>query len=107
MEAKIFNQSGDEVGIIQLAEYIFGIEPNVPVMHQAMVRQQANARLGTSNTLRRGAPKARRIPISRMRCPTFWDMSAYKPRTAKPRANSPRSDSNVAASRGVVNTAAT
>ena len=54
MEAKIFNQSGDEVGIIQLAEYIFGIEPNVPVMHQAMVRQQANARLGTSNTLRRG-----------------------------------------------------
>ena len=54
MEAKIFNQSGDEVGIIQLAEYIFGIEPNMPVMHQAMVRQQANARLGTSNTLRRG-----------------------------------------------------
>ena len=54
MEAKIFNQSGDEVGIIQLADYIFGIEPNMPVMHQAMVRQQANARLGTSNTLRRG-----------------------------------------------------
>ena len=54
MEAKIFNQSGDEVGTIQLADYIFGIEPNVPVMHQAMVRQQANARLGTSNTLRRG-----------------------------------------------------
>jgi large subunit ribosomal protein L4 len=54
MEAKIFNQSGDEVGTIQLTDYIFGIEPNVPVMHQAMVRQQANARLGTSNTLRRG-----------------------------------------------------
>src|SRR4030095_574107 len=45
---------GDEVGTIQLADYIFGIEPNMPVMHQAMVRQQANARLGTSNTLRRG-----------------------------------------------------
>jgi len=54
MEAKIFNQTGDEVGTIQLADYIFGIEPNMPVMHQAMVRQQANARLGTSNTLRRG-----------------------------------------------------
>ncbi len=54
MEAKIFNQSGNEVGTIQLADYIFGIEPNMPVMHQAMVRQQANARLGTSNTLRRG-----------------------------------------------------
>jgi large subunit ribosomal protein L4 len=54
MEAKLFNQSGDEVGTIQLAEYIFGIEPNVPVMHQAMVRQQANARLGTHNTRGRG-----------------------------------------------------
>lgn len=54
MEAKLFNQSGDEVGAIQLAEYIFGIQPNVPVMHQAMVRQQANARLGTHNTRGRG-----------------------------------------------------
>jgi large subunit ribosomal protein L4 len=54
MEAKLFNQSGDEVGTVQIAEHIFGIEPNVPVMHQAMVRQLANARLGTSNTLRRG-----------------------------------------------------
>ncbi|HNP72113.1 MAG TPA: 50S ribosomal protein L4 [Kouleothrix sp.] len=54
MEAKLFNQSGAEVGTIQLDEYIFGIEPNVPVMHQAMVRQQANARMGTHNTLGRG-----------------------------------------------------
>ena len=54
MEAKLFNQSGAEIGTIQVDEYIFGIEPNVPVMHQAMVRQQANARLGTHNTLGRG-----------------------------------------------------
>lgn len=54
MEAKIFNQSGAEVGTIQLDDHIFGIEPNVPVMHQAMVRQNANARMGTHNTLGRG-----------------------------------------------------
>ncbi len=54
MEAKLFNQTGAEIGTIQVAEYIFGIEPNVPVMHQAMVRQQANARLGTHNTRGRG-----------------------------------------------------
>lgn len=54
MEAKLFNQSGDVIGTIQLAEYIFGIDPNVPVMHQAFVRQQANARLGTHNTRGRG-----------------------------------------------------
>jgi large subunit ribosomal protein L4 len=54
MEAKLFNQSGDEIGTVQLADYIFGITPNVPVMHQSVVRQRANARLGTHNTLRRG-----------------------------------------------------
>ncbi|HMO59755.1 MAG TPA: 50S ribosomal protein L4 [Roseiflexaceae bacterium] len=54
MEAKLYNQSGDEVGTIALSEYIFGITPNVPVMHQASVRQQANARLGTHNTRGRG-----------------------------------------------------
>jgi len=54
MEARLYNQSGEEVGTVQLSDYIYGIEPNVPVMHQAMVRQQANARLGTQNTLGRG-----------------------------------------------------
>jgi large subunit ribosomal protein L4 len=54
MEAKLFNQSGDEIGTVELAEYIFGITPNVPVMHQAVVRQRANARLGTHNTRGRG-----------------------------------------------------
>lgn len=54
MEAKLYNQSGAEVGVIQLSDYLFGIEPNVPVMHQAMERQRANARLGTHNTRGRG-----------------------------------------------------
>lgn len=54
MEAKLYNQSGEEVGVIQISDYVFGIEPNVPVMHQAMERQRANARLGTHNTLGRG-----------------------------------------------------
>lgn len=54
MEAPLYNQTGDQVGTIQVEEYVFGITPNVPVMHQAMVRQQANARKGTHNTLGRG-----------------------------------------------------
>ena len=54
MEAPLYNQSGAEVGTIQLDGYVFGITPNVPVMHQAVVRQRANARLGTHNTLGRG-----------------------------------------------------
>lgn len=54
MEAKLFNQSGDAVGTLEVSEYIFGITPNIPVMHQSVVRQQANARLGTHNTRGRG-----------------------------------------------------
>ncbi len=54
MEAKLYNQAGGEIGTLELQDYIFGIEPNVPVMHQAMVRQQANARLGTHSTKTRG-----------------------------------------------------
>lgn len=54
MEAKLFNQAGGEIGTLELQDYIFGIEPNIPVMHQAMVRQLANARLGTQSTKTRG-----------------------------------------------------
>lgn len=54
MEVKLYNQAGEHIGAFEVSDYIFGIEPNVPVMHQAMVRQLANARLGTHNTLGRG-----------------------------------------------------
>ena len=54
MEAKLYNQTGAEVGAIALDATIFGIEPTVSVMHQAMVRQLANARLGLHNTRGRG-----------------------------------------------------
>ena len=54
MEAKLYNQAGAEVGAIALDATIFGIEPNMSVMHQAMVRQLANARLGLHNTRGRG-----------------------------------------------------
>jgi large subunit ribosomal protein L4 len=57
MEAKLYNQAGAEVGTLQLDDYIFGIEPNTAVMHQALVRQQANARRGTHNTRGRGEVK--------------------------------------------------
>ncbi len=54
METKLYNQAGDQIGTVQVSEYVFGIAPNTAVMHQAMVRQLANARYGTHNTLDRG-----------------------------------------------------
>ena len=54
MQVKVFDTTAKDAGTIELDDTIFGIEPNIAVMHQAFLRQRANARLGTSNTLTRG-----------------------------------------------------
>jgi large subunit ribosomal protein L4 len=53
MRAVVRNTQGETVGEIELRDDIFDMEPNVPVMHQAMVRQLANARLGSHKTKKR------------------------------------------------------
>lgn len=50
MRVPVRDMAGETVGEIELNDQVFGIEPNVPVMHQALVRQMANARLGTHDT---------------------------------------------------------
>ena len=42
--------SGSDSGTVELADEIFGIEPNVPVMHQVVVAQLAAKRAGTQST---------------------------------------------------------
>ena len=48
--ARVVDQDGAVTGNVELPESIFGIEPNGPVMHQALLRQLANGRQGTSST---------------------------------------------------------
>ena len=50
MKVDVKNFDGATIEEVELRDDIFGIEPNVAVMHQALVRQQANARLGTHST---------------------------------------------------------
>jgi large subunit ribosomal protein L4 len=50
----VFNVNGEKVGERDLPESIFGVEPNEGLMHQALTRQLANARLGTHDTKSRG-----------------------------------------------------
>ena len=50
MRVPVRNMVGDTVDEIDLRDDVFGIEPNTAVMHQALVRQMANARLGTHKT---------------------------------------------------------
>lgn len=43
-------QAGADAGTVDLDDATFGIEPNVPVMHQVVVAQLAAARSGTQST---------------------------------------------------------
>ena len=45
---------GKKASTAELADSVFGIEPNIPVMHQVVRMQRAGWRAGTSNTLTRG-----------------------------------------------------
>lgn len=54
LRVAVYNADGETVGETELREDIFGIEPNVAVMHQALLRQLANARLGTHKAKTRG-----------------------------------------------------
>lgn len=54
MEVTVLNTEGKEVDTANLPVDIFETSINVDLMHQAFVRQMANARLGTHSTKSRG-----------------------------------------------------
>ena len=54
MLVPIRNTTGETIGEIELQDDVFAAPVSGPLMHQALVRQQANARLGTHSTRTRG-----------------------------------------------------
>lgn len=50
MEVPVLNMKGKKVRVVDLPARVFEVVPNVDLMHQAYVRQMANARLGTHKT---------------------------------------------------------
>ena len=50
LQAPYFDALGERNGEVDLPETIFAEQPNMPVMHQAYLRQLANARQGTAST---------------------------------------------------------
>ena len=54
MEVNVLNMKGKKVDTVELPVEIFEASINVDLMHQAYVRQMANARLGTHKTKSRG-----------------------------------------------------
>ena len=54
MEVDVLNMQGEKVRTLELPSQIFEAPVNVDLMHQAFMRQMANARLGTHSTKTRG-----------------------------------------------------
>ncbi len=50
----IRNMAGQQVGTIELSEKVFGVKRNDTLIHQVVVAQQANKRVGTASTKTRG-----------------------------------------------------
>lgn len=53
MTNKVYDMTGKQVGEVELSEGIFGIEPNVSVMHDVVKNHLANCRQGTQSALTR------------------------------------------------------
>lgn len=54
MQAQVFNLAGEVVGNIEISDKVFAAPFNEGIVHQAVLRQQANARQGNAATKTRG-----------------------------------------------------
>jgi len=50
VQVPVYNSEGKVVSQIDVDDTVFGVKPNEAVVHQALVRQRANARQGTADT---------------------------------------------------------
>jgi large subunit ribosomal protein L4 len=50
VQVSVYNSAGKVIDQIEVDEAVFGVQPNEAVVHQALVRQRANARQGTADT---------------------------------------------------------
>lgn len=53
MLSNVLDKNGKKVGNINLSDEIFGIEPNIPVLHESILVYLANQRQGTKSALTR------------------------------------------------------
>jgi large subunit ribosomal protein L4 len=54
MQVPVYNTQGEQISETELRDDIFAVPINQALMHQALLRQLANARLGTHRTKTRG-----------------------------------------------------
>ena len=54
MQVKLYDQNSEEIGMVDLPDRIFSVEINPNLIHQAVVSQEANARLPLAHAKGRG-----------------------------------------------------
>ena len=54
MQAPVYNLAGEVVANIEISDKVFGVPFNEALVHQSVLRQQANARQGNASTKTRG-----------------------------------------------------
>lgn len=67
MNLPVVDRRGRKRREIEVADEVFGIEPNRAVMHQAYVAQRANAHLGTHSTKSRGEVRGSTAKVRRQK----------------------------------------
>jgi large subunit ribosomal protein L4 len=67
MKLPVHDATGKEVDSIEVDDAVFGIEPNAPVVHQALVASMANKRVGTATTKTRGEVAGSTVKIRRQK----------------------------------------
>ena len=73
---EVKNVEGQAVGTVELSSDVFGIEPNIPVVHQVVVasrpacaRAPIPSRTATTSPVAAASPTARRAPAVPARAP--------------------------------------
>ena len=67
MQLPVYNLAGEVVEQVDLSDAVFGLPINEPLLHQAVVRQLANRRQGTSATKTRGMVAGSRKKLFRQK----------------------------------------
>ena len=67
MEVPVYSLTGEVVRNIELSDSVFSVPFNEAVVHQALVRQRANARQGTASTQTRGEVTASTAKLFRQK----------------------------------------
>jgi large subunit ribosomal protein L4 len=67
VQVPVYNRSGEQTKEIEVSDTVFAVPFNQAVVHQAMVRQRANARQGTASTKTRSEVAGRKGKLFRQK----------------------------------------